>query len=207
MSRSRLRTSVSIAGGPACAAALTGVRDAVRNRVLRQAAAKQARRGVKVAKGLLAAGRTGQLKRAVGFVYRSYRRRTLWVYIVGPRNGYRVSLAALPPAARKRLERYLGRRRRRALNGPRAVAMLKGAIDPSYYAHLVEGGRKAVRPKKASVLSGGGVVYGRHAAAVGARPFVRPAADAVRGAGAEFAADVQDGVTREARRAARGATR
>ncbi|HEY1188536.1 MAG TPA: HK97 gp10 family phage protein [Gemmata sp.] len=51
-------------------------------------------------------------------------------------------------------------------------------VNPARYAHLVEFGRVAVRPKTKKVMSGGGVVYGTSARAVAPHPFMRPAWDA-----------------------------
>lgn len=50
-------------------------------------------------------------------------------------------------------------------------------VDPVKYAHLVEGGRKAVKANKAKVLSDGKQVFGTKVAAVPPHPFMRPAID------------------------------
>src|SRR5262245_59638504 len=48
-------------------------------------------------------------------------------------------------------------------------------VDPVHYAHLVEGGRRAVTPTEKAVMSDGAEVYGTHARAVPPRPFLKPA--------------------------------
>lgn len=203
----KLRVKVGLAGQAGVAEAFHGVRAAVRNKVLKDACRKQAGKAAKVAKAYLTRKRTGQLARSVAYLYRTYKRGTAWLYVVGPRKGFRVRVSALTAAGQRTALNRLGRQkgRRKKLSDREAARFLDSYVDPAKYAHLVEGGRKAVRPAKKRVMSGRGVVYGRHAAAVQPRPFMEPAAAAAAGGRAEMTADVLDGIDREARKyAARG---
>jgi len=74
---------------------------------------------------------------------------------------------------------------------------------PAKYAHLVEHGRKAIRPKKSKLLANkaAGVVFGLTVKAVAGRPFMWPAADEARTAMATtIPADVRRGVKSEAKK-------
>lgn len=74
--------------------------------------------------------------------------------------------------------------------------------DPVKTAHLVEGGRKEVRPKTKKVMANKAVpeaIYGKQADAVAAKPFMKPAADYTRTVGPKRMAKlVKDGIAREA---------
>lgn len=114
--------------------------------------------------------RTGQLKKSLGrFVQVKDGGRVIFG-VVKPRAG--VWTADAPG--------LVGRRKTR--NGKTRVFVQKfkttfegRPVNPVYYAHLVEYGRATVTVKKKKVLSGAGVVYGTHVAAMAPRPFMRPA--------------------------------
>ena len=194
----KFSVKVGLAGQKDVAAALAGVKAGVRNRVLKAAAGKQARKAAKVAKGALVPHRTGQLKRAISYVYRSYKSGKVWVYVAGPRKGFKVRVSDLTAAGQRAALRKLGKKRRAGLTERQALKFVQSYVDPVKYGHLVEGGRKPVRVKRRKVLAGGGVVYGRHAFGVQPRPFMAPAAAAVAGSSAEMAADLKAGIDREA---------
>lgn len=89
--------------------------------------------------------------------------------------------------------------------GPRKgfARMLNGSrIDPVYYAHLVELGRKSVSVKKVKVMSDGTRFYGRSVAAVSPRRFLQQAwiAGSARAA-ATVATLVAQGIAAEAQKA------
>lgn len=194
----KVRVSVEVRGGPELAAALAGVKAGVANRVMKAAGRKQAAKAAKVAKAHLRGQRTGQLKRSIGAVYRAYRKSKVWVFVVGPRKGFRTQVAAVPKSARNRLIRVLGKQRGRTVSGRQVHRIVGKYVDPVKYAHLVEGGRKAVSPVKAKVLADGAFVYGKRVWAVPPRPFMAPAGAAVAGSGSEMVADVNAGIAREA---------
>ena len=193
-----MKLKVSVTGGPEVAAAIRGVKAGVANRVLKSAVSKQARKATKIAKSKLKGGRTGQLAKSIGYVYRVYRSKTIWVYVIGPRKGYRMRIDALPERSQKRLVRLLGKRKRRKLTAAQTRILLQKTVDPVKYAHLVEGGRKSVKPRARKILSDRTTVFGKQARAVGAKPFMRPAATAIQSSGAEVLADVKAGIEREA---------
>lgn len=142
-----------------------GVKVGVANRVLKRMLNRLALRGSRKAKDFLKPKRSGQLRKSLGTRFRKYQGGTLFAYIVAPRKGY---------ATR---DRYGNR------------------IDPRYYAHLVEKGRKAVQPKKAKVMSDGRLVYGLRARAVGAEPFMEPARKDIRSvSGRMLKAELKDGL-------------
>ena len=70
-------------------------------------------------------------------------------------------------------------------------------VNPHKYAHLVEGGRKAVRVTRKKVLSDGRAVYGAKARAVMPRPFMRPAWESNK---ANAAAVIRQKITEAAQR-------
>lgn len=207
MSGPKLQLKVGLSGGAETAAAFAGVKTGVRNRVLKAACGKQARKAVKVAKAYLSRRRTGQLGRSIGSVYKSYRSGDVWLYVAGPRKGFKVRVSDLTAAGPRVALKKLGKRSRAGLTERQALRFLQSYVDPAKYAHLVEGGRKAVRPVTKRVLAGGGVVYGKSAFGVQPRPFMHPAAAAVAGSKAEMVADVRAGIDREAAKyAAKGKT-
>ena len=142
-----IRVSVHVSGIADIAAAFKGVKEGVKNRVVKTAMRGLASRANKRAKAGVAKGPTGQLKRSIGIKYRSYRSKGIWVFLIGPRRGYRT----------------IGKDGR--------------PVNPIHYAHLVERGRAAIRPIKKTVLANraAGVVFGRRVAPVAARPFMSPA--------------------------------
>lgn len=113
-------------------AALKGVIDGVRNRVLKQSIAKLARAGAKVAKSKAPVGSTRFLKESIGTRYRSYQRGLVWAYVIGPRKG----MGGLGPGV--------------PLPGGGVGAR---KYNPVKYAHLAERGRGPVQVKKAKVLA------------------------------------------------------
>lgn len=162
----RFSVSVAVKGDPAVAAAIEGVKVGVANAVLRPALRKAAQIGKQKAKRFLKPSKrptgrrrsgkrfapdrsTGTLKRSIGVVYRPYRKGQSFVFVIGPRMG-------------------MG-----------AVAKDGRYLDPVQYAHLKEGGRKAVRPtnKKVMASSATGKIFGKKAAAVMPAPFMKPASE------------------------------
>jgi len=95
-------------------AALEAVKYGVRNRILKAALAKPARKAAKEERAHAPRGPTGVLKKSMGTRYKSYQQHTVWVYAAGPRAGFE----ATNPAT-------------------------GGRVVPTYYSHLAEGGRKA----------------------------------------------------------------
>jgi hypothetical protein len=171
VSKLAVRVKFDVKGDLQVAADLNGIKTGVQNRVLKDAIGKLARRTAKRAKAGLRGGRTKALKRSVGTVYRSYKKAGRFAYVVGPRTGFKT-------------KDQFGR-----------------TVDPAKYAHLVEGGRKEVRPTKKRVLAvkSANLVFGIRARAVPAAPFVGPAAD---DAAAAFPGvlrnEVPEGIRREA---------
>ena len=66
-----------------------GVKNSVRNRILKQSMGKVARRTAKVAKERAPKGPSGTLKKSMGTRYRSYQKGLVWVYAIGPRRGFK----------------------------------------------------------------------------------------------------------------------
>lgn len=110
-------------------AALEGIKDGIRNKVVKGGVGKSARQAAKQAKASIPKGPTGAYKAAVGTKYKSYRKATVWVFVVGPRKG----MARPNPR-------------------PFAKGYSPAAFDPVRYGHLVEGGRKSVGPVRARFL-------------------------------------------------------
>jgi hypothetical protein len=214
----KIKVTVGLAGQKGLSEAFDGVKTAVKNKVLKGACRKEAGKAVKVAKSFLSRKRTGQLNKSIAYVYRTYRRGNVWLYVVGPKHGFRVRVNELTRAGQRaalnRLSRRPGRRRVK-LTEAQSLKFLQSYVDPVKYAHLVEGGRKAVRPVEKKVMSGGGsasgnrgmTVYGKKARGVQPRPFMEPAAQAVAVDATAMATDIMAGIEREAwSRAAKGKT-
>lgn len=200
-------SSIKIAGGNDVANAIKGIKAGVANRVLKSAVGKVARKAQKTAKSRIKAKRLGLLSKAIGYLYRTYKKGTVWVYVIGPRKGFRQRVDAMPQRAQKKLIRLLGKRKRRKLTDAQVRILVAKSVDPVKYAHLVEGGRKAVRPTRKKILSDRINTYGKRARAVAPSPFMKPAADQIRASGAEVVADVKAGIEREAAKyAKRGKT-
>lgn len=89
--------------------------------------------------------------------------------------------------------------------GPRSgfKAVVDGkTVNPTKYAHLVEGGRKAVTAKQARFLSDGKQVFGRTARAAAPRRFISLAWKAGKGhAAATVRDEIARGILAEAERA------
>lgn len=183
----RVSVSVAVKGDPEVAAALDGVKVGVQNRVLKPALRKAARLGQAKAKAFLkpkrrpagrkrkgqrfSPDRSGTLKRAIGVVYRGYRKGQTFAFVIGPRKG-------------------MGR-----------VAKDGRYLDPAKYAHLKEGGRKKVKARRGKILASRatGKVFGKKVAAVLPAPFMKPAADYIAiVAPAILHRDVPAGIAREA---------
>ncbi len=132
--------------------------------------------------------RTKSLKKAIGHKVKANREKTGYVGVIGPRKDVK---GAVVGGAGKRRAKF----RRKVKHKGRELI-----VDPVKYAHLVEGGRKAVKRKESAgnkakrlfgkltkalglggnsarrpVLSDGQTVFGPKAKAVPPRPFMRPA--------------------------------
>lgn len=126
--------------------------------------------------------RTGLLKKAIGGRVKTAKGGTHVYGVVKPRGG--VMVRATPANLAKAAaggKVVASRNGKKVLRRFRVNVAGVGVVDPVKYAHLVEFGRVATRPKKKKVMKGGGVVYGTHARAVPPRPFMRPAWDKYRG--------------------------
>lgn len=169
MATATLTATVDVRSRRDVAAALAGVKAGVQNRVVKAAVAKVARLAAKAVKKGAPASRTGALKRSIGTSYKSRPKAGQWTYKAGPRKGFTTTTTD-------------GRK-----------------VNPVNYAHLVEGGRKEVRPKRKSALRIAAGVVRKRAQAVAAKPFVAPVWRGVQGRGvAMIGRDIKAGIAREA---------
>jgi hypothetical protein len=200
--KSKLTMNTQVAGGAETIEALRGVKFGVGNRVLVAALRKQAGKTVKTAKSLVQVRRTGLLAKSVGSVYRKPKRGNVGggVFVVGPRKSFAMTIEP-QPSRNAHLPSWgkVGQRKTPKL-GKRLIQRFKGLkVNPAKYAHLVEGGRRAVGSKNKKVMSDGKTLFGRKAKGVAAKPFMRPAMAALNQSGrGEIAADVKAGIAREA---------
>ncbi len=125
----QFRAQIDPASSHAVRAALEGIKQGVRNKVVKGGVGKAARIAAKQVKASIPKGPTGAYKAAVGVKYKSYRSAAVWVFVVGARKG----MARPNPR-------------------PFAKGYSPAAFDPVKYGHLVEGGRKAVAPARARML-------------------------------------------------------
>ncbi len=205
MAKSKQGISFRVGGVPEILDTLRGVKLGVGNLVLKGALRKQAGKTAKAAKAGVPPGRTGLLKRSIGYLYRKPRRSTgqIGVFVIGSRASVHATIS--PPAGR--IKRFLlnvfsrGPKKKGPKLSKRVLKKFAGrtlSVQPWRYAHLVEGGRVAVGPRKKKVMSDKASVFGRDAAGVKGRPFMKPAAAMLdAGAMAEIAADVEIGLARE----------
>ena len=198
-----LGIGATVLGAPEVVEAVRGVKFGVGNRVLVQELRKVASKGVRFAKSLLGSKRTGILGKSLGYVYRKPKRSDSGggAYAIGPRRSFSVTIQPPPGRLKKRLLRVIGKKPAKTPKlSKKVIAVFKGKrISPARYAHLVEGGRRAVGPKKARMMSDGQTIFGSKAQAVQAKPFMRPANAMIQQTGpGEIAAGVRAGITREA---------
>lgn len=168
--------------GPRVKAALVGHQDL--NAVLTVLGPKHfrpaARKGVKRA-GMLVSDaakskvprRTNSLRRALGYLVKSNKKRTGYLTVVGPRKDRKGTAVGGTGKGKSRFRRLVRYKRRKIL------------VNPVKYAHLVEGGRKRVRVRTKRVLSDGRVFYGKASRRVAPRPFMKPAYRSTKGAAAK----------------------
>lgn len=138
--------------------ALKDLKRGVANRVLKEALAKVARRATRTAKGRLTKSRTGQLGKSLGVKYKAGKGGKAFSFVVAPRKGFKAVSGAGPDRR----------------------------VDPRQYAHLVEKGRKEVRPVEKKAMAADGVLYGRRAKRVEPTPFVGPAFDELKATAPAF---------------------
>jgi hypothetical protein len=191
---SKLAISVKVEGAPQTIQRLSGLRESVRRRVFRNAMTEAARKGVSIAKGYLKPRRTGLLSKAMAFKSkqsgkdRGYR-------AIGADRGFKTNVAGskwqttFPLGVTVALtgKGKRGSKPRTAKIAARGFNVTAGqALDPSKYAHLVEGGRKQTNPKTAKAMffrvskkrgSNSALVWAQKAAAVKSQQFMRPMAE------------------------------
>lgn len=113
---------VDVNGVKAVERAFEGIKEGVRNRVLKASIGKVARRAARVAKQRAPRGPSGTLKKSIGAIYRSYRKGEVWLYVLGPRRGI---TGTAPHQPQRRYPNFV----------------------PTRYGHLAERGRGALRAK------------------------------------------------------------
>jgi hypothetical protein len=162
---------IDLRGDREVKAALDGVKEGVKNRVVKAAAAKQARKAARSAKQLAPRGPSGRLKASEGTKFKSYRDRAVWVYVVGARFGFA-----------------------KVVNGRKYDPVYYAHL-------VEGGRRNTVRPKKGKALklhSLGGLVRGKASPYPGSR-FMERSWRSLSGSGlSEMKADILAGVAREA---------
>ncbi len=156
--------SVSVGGLDEVLRNLAGVKQTIRGKLQRKAIAEVSRYVKRVAKARTPKG-TGLLSKSMGERVRTYQRDAVTVGIVGPRHGFRKTQnVSVSKTGRQVLSR----------KGSKRFSSAK-PYDPVSYAHLVEDGRRDVRPVKRKVMASAFRVYGKFARPVPARPFLAPA--------------------------------
>ena len=201
---SKLKLRATVQGSAEVTDALKGIKLGVRNRVLKAACKTQATKAAKVAKMYVRGKRSGQLAKSIGQVYRKYKGGLVWVFVAGPRKGFRIKLKDATKAGRKKYLKKYADRLGRALTGGERDDLLGRWVDPVKYGHFVEGGRKAVRAKpKTRAMSDGITVFGRASRAVTPHPFMEPAAAAVAGSRDQMTREIWTGLLVEAARYAK----
>lgn len=128
----QLRFTLDLNSSAAVKAALDGVKRGVQNKVIKAAVQKQARAAAKVAKEHTPRGASGALKKSIGFIYRSYQSRTVWVFVIGSRkDGFDDWQPTVGKTGQVEYRRHV----------------------PHKIAHLAEYGRQALVPTAAKILS------------------------------------------------------
>jgi hypothetical protein len=181
-----MRVGFSVAGDAEVKAALEGVKEGVKNRVLKDAVKKVGSRGNKKSKESLRHRRTRQLYRSIGLRPKSYKRGAVFLVVIGPRRGFKIM-------------------------GPDGKS-----INPTQYAHLVERGRKALKPTAKQALTfvitrgrgKGSMRFARKVRAFRGTPFMGPSLEYMRLVAPWMTRQtLVEGIAREAAKyAARGKT-
>lgn len=157
-------------------AALRGIKVGVANRLLKQELMKLGRKAARLAKAAAPRG-AGIVRRSVGAVAKKARHDYAALVVAGPRR----DMGGTQPDGRY--------------------------TDPAKVAHLIEGGRKRIVMQnggKRLYDSVSGKFFGKAVRPVSAKPFMRPAGDAVVATGvADLKAGIEAGVAREAVKYAR----
>ncbi len=198
-----LGIKATVLGAPGIIDTLRGVKYGVGNRGLTLALRKQAGKAAKIAKANVSVHRTGLLKKAIGYIYRKPRKKDIGggVFVVGARASVSAKIEPPPGRVKKFVRRvFSGKPRKTPKISKRTIKKYAGLmVKPYRYAHLVEGGRPETHPKKARVMASGRTPYGRQADAVKARPFMKPASDAIQRTGSnEIKQDLELFIHREA---------
>jgi hypothetical protein len=198
-----LGVKATVLGAPEIIDALRGVKYGVGNRGVTLALRKQAGKAAKIAKANLTAHRTGLLKKAIGWIYRKPKRSNIGggAFVVGARASVSAKIEPPPGRVKKFVRRvFSGKPRKGPKLSKRTIKKYAGLlVRPYRYAHLVEGGRPETHPRKARIMASGRTAYGRQADAVKARPFMKPASDAIQRTGAnEVKQDLEVFIHREA---------
>ena len=119
---------------------------------------------------------SGTLKKNIKLKVGGVKAKLIAYGIVGPASA-KVATSARTGGKFKGKMRAVGKKRLNAMGGKEFYDVQ--FRNPKRYAHLVEGGRKAVTPKK-KVLARGTHVFGTRAKAVAPRPFIKPAFEATK---------------------------
>lgn len=198
-----LGVKATVLGAPEIIESLRGIKFGVGNRAVVSALRKQAGKAAKIAKGALSVRRTGLLKKSIGYIYRKPRRKDIGggAYVVGARASVSAKIEAPPSRLKKAFRRLIsGKPKKTPKLSKRTIKKFAGLIVRPYrYAHLVEGGRPETRPRKARIMASGRTAYGRQADAVPAKPFMKPASQAIQRTGVrEVQQDIELFIHREA---------
>lgn len=158
--------------------ALEGVKQGVANRVIKGAVAKQARLVARQAKAAAPRGPTGLVKRSIGSVYKVYKQKQVWVFVIGPRTRF----TAVSPTGEKvsavRVAHLAERGRARVSASAKLlrIPLLKGARKKSVKGFAFV---KSVRP-----------AAGTH--------FIEKAWHSLQGRKQQLSDDILKGIMREA---------
>jgi len=139
-------------------------------------------------------GETGLLKKSLGMRLAKKRGRDTRVLVIGARH--------MKKTMRRTKAGKLRSVGKKALTSGKYAGQTLIGYDPANYAHLVENGRPPVRAQL--MVTREGVVIGRRAKGVAARPFMRPAFHTrKRAAVAKIGAKLGQQIEKEAKRLAK----
>lgn len=193
---SKLSIRTELKGAASTIAAMGRLTESVRNKVFRLSLNEAARTGVSNAKGYLKTNRTGLLKKSIAFKSKQ-KTKDRGYRAIGADRGFKTSVpgsrwqTSFPKGITVILTGKGNRNKkpRTAKIAARGFNLTAGtALNPANYAHLVEGGRTANKPKSASAFffrmnrkgSSSALIWAKRVAAVKPQKFMKPMSERLK---------------------------
>ncbi len=195
-----MKVTTKVAGMQDLSATLLGLEPKVYRKAARESMDDVSKLVLGAVRGKVAT-RTKSLRKALGRKVKALKSGTGYYGVVGPRKDSkkRIAQSELDFAAGKRKRAMTFRFKKTVKHQGREFV-----VDPAKYAHLVEFGHAAVRPKSKKALSDGATIFGKRTKAVSPQPFMRPGWDESEAAAKGIVKAKLTAATKEASRTRKG---